>query len=147
VVLPANLQPTEVMKPGEESFCSPTSAVTAQRTTVLRRLTAITAMRCDHLDAIAVSKLLLQAVTVICFVANQSCRQGVEETLSEYTFNKLAVVRRSAFDTNGKRKTVIIGERNDFRSLAAFGGTGRDAPFFAAVKEASINTSFSCSLP
>lgn len=41
------------------------------------------------------------------------------ETLSEYTFNKLAFVRRSAFDANGKRKTVIIGERNDFRSLAA----------------------------
>ena len=102
MVLPANLQPTEVMKPGEGSFYSPTSAVTAQRTTVLRRLTAITAMRCDHLDAIAVSKLLLQAVTVICFVANQSCRQGVEETLSEYTFTKLAVVRRSAFDTNGR---------------------------------------------
>jgi hypothetical protein len=41
------------------------------------------------------------------------------ETLSEYTFNKLAFVWRSAFDTNGKRKTVIIGERNDFCSLAA----------------------------
>jgi hypothetical protein len=117
------------MKPGEESCYSSTSAAAAQRTTVLRRHTAITAMQCDHLDAMAVSQLLIQAVTVICFVANQSCRQGVEEILSEYTFNKLAFGRRSAFDTNGKRKTVIIGERNDFRSRAAFGGTDREAPF------------------
>ena len=33
---------------------------------------------------------------------------------------------------------MIIGEREDFRSFAAFGGTGRDATFFAAVKEPSI---------
>jgi hypothetical protein len=44
VVLPANHQPTEVMKPGEGSFYSPTSAVAAQRTTVLRRHTAIISM-------------------------------------------------------------------------------------------------------
>jgi uncharacterized membrane protein len=105
------------------------SAVAAQRATVLRRHAAITAMRCDHLDAIALSQALIQAVTVICFVSDQSCREGVEETLSEHTFNKLASVRRSAFDTNGERKTVIIGEIDDFRPLAAFGGATARPPF------------------
>src|SRR5256712_10862688 len=37
-------------------------------------------------------------------------------------FDELAFVRRSAFDTNGERKTVIIGESDDFRPFAAFGG-------------------------
>ena len=31
-------------------------------------------------------------------------------------------MRRSAFDTNGERKAVIIGESDDFRPFAAFGG-------------------------
>jgi hypothetical protein len=37
----------------------------------------------------------------------------------EEPFDQLAFVRRSAFDTNGQWKTVIIGENDDFRSLAA----------------------------
>jgi hypothetical protein len=145
VVLRADQQPTEVMKPSEKSFCSPTSAVAAQRTTVLRRHRAITAMRRDHLDAIALRQISIQAVTVICFVADQSCREGVEETFSEHPFDKLAFVRRSVFDTNGQRKTVIISESDDFRPLAAFGGADREAPFFVPVKEASIKASSSCS--
>src|SRR5215468_10154806 len=98
------------MKPSEESFYSPTSSVATQGTTVLGRGAASTAMRCDHLNAIALHQVSIQAVTVIRFVADQSCREGVEEALSEHPFDKLAFVRRSAFDTNGERKTVIISE-------------------------------------
>jgi hypothetical protein len=104
----------------------------------------------DHLDAIALSQVLIQAVTVIGLYALSPINragEGVEETLSEHTFNRLAFVRRSAFDTNGERKTVIIGESDDFRPLAAFGGADREAPFFAPVKKASIKASSSCSFP
>ena len=104
-------------------------------------------MRCDHLDAIALGQISIQAVTVIRFVADQSCREGVEKAVSEDAFNKLAFVRRSAFDTNGERKTVIIGESDDFRPFATFGGPDREAPFFAPVKEASMKASSSCNLP
>ena len=41
----------------------------------------------------------------------------------EEAFDKLAFVRRSAFDTNGERKTVSIGESDDFRPFATFGAT------------------------
>jgi len=33
---------------------------------------------------------------------------------------------------------VIIGESGDFRPLAVFGGSDREASFFSAVKAASI---------
>src|SRR5229473_7088994 len=66
---------------------------------------------------------------------------------SKESFHALAFMRRSALDTNGERKTVIIGERDDLRPLAAFGGPDREAPFFAPVKEASIKASSSCSFP
>jgi hypothetical protein len=65
----------------------------------------------------------------------------------EDTFDELTFVRRGAFDTNGERKTVIIGEGDDFRPLAALSGSYRKAPFFAPVKQASIKPSSSFSFP
>jgi hypothetical protein len=40
-------------------------------------------------------------------------------------------LRRSALDTNGERKTVIIGESDDFRSLAALGSARPPSPLFS----------------
>ena len=73
----------------------------------------------------------IQTVTVVGFVADQSCGEGVEEAVSEDAFDELAFMRRSAFDTNSERKTVSIGESDDFRPFAALGGPHRKAPFFA----------------
>jgi len=147
VVLPADDQPTKVMQPGKESFHSPTSAVAPQRATVLRGFPALSAMGCDHLDAVALGQIAVQAVAVVSFVADQPCREGVEEAVPENAFDELTLMRRSAFDTNGERKTVIIGDNDDFRPLAAFGGPDRAAPFFAPVKEASMKASSSFSFP
>ena len=136
-----------MMEPSEKSFHSPTSPVAAQRTTILRRRPALSAMGCDHLDAVTLGQVPIQTVTVVGFVADQSRREGVEEAVSEDAFDELAFVRRSAFDTNGERKTVIIGESDDFRPLAAFGWPDREAPFFAPVKEASMKASSRSSFP
>jgi len=115
-----------MMEPSEKSLHSPTPTIAAQRATILRWQPALSAMRCDQLDAVALGQLSIQAVTVIGFVADQSCREGVEEAVPEDSFDELAFMRRSAFDTNGER---IIGKSDDFRSFAAFGGPDREAPF------------------
>jgi hypothetical protein len=115
VVLPANHEPTKIMEPGEKPFHSPTSTVTARRATALRWSSARSAMWRDHLDAITPDQVLIQTIAVICSVADQSCREDIEEAVPEYAFNELAFVWRSAFDTNGERKTVMIGESHDFR--------------------------------
>jgi hypothetical protein len=86
-------------------------------------------MGCDHFYPVTFGQIAVQSVTVIGFVVDQSRRERVEEAVPEDPFNKLAFVRRSAFDTNGERKTVIIGKSDDFRSFAAFGGPDREAPF------------------
>jgi hypothetical protein len=36
-------------------------------------------MQCDQLDAVELRQISIQAVTVIGFFADQSCREGVEE--------------------------------------------------------------------
>jgi len=104
-------------------------------------------MRCDHLNAVALSQIVVQPVAVIGFVADQARRERVEEAVPEEPFDELAFVRRSAFDTNGERKTVIIGESDDFRPFAASGRPDREAPFFAPVKEASMKASSKSSFP
>ena len=82
-----------MMEPGEKSLYSPTSAVAAQRTAILRRRPAFSAMRCDHLDAVTLGQVPIQTVTVVGFVADQSRREGIEEAVSEDAFDELAFVR------------------------------------------------------
>jgi hypothetical protein len=147
VVLPADHEPTKMMQPREKSFHSPASAIATQWTPVLRWRSPLSAMRCDHFDPVALGQIAVQPITVIGFVADQSRREGVEEAVPEDPFDELAFVRRSTFDTNGERKTVIIGESDDFRAFAAFGRPDRKAPFFAPVKEASMKASSKSSSP
>ncbi len=110
MVLPAGHQPTKVMQPSKKSFDSPTSAIAAQRTTILRWLPALSAMRCDHHDAVALDQVTVQTVTVIGFVADQSRRESVEETVPEDSFDEwlscdeaLSILRREE-DCDYRRK-------------------------------------------
>jgi len=56
VVLPANHEPTEMMEPSEKPFDSLTSAIAAQSETNLGGLPAHSAMRSDHLIAVALGR-------------------------------------------------------------------------------------------
>ena len=86
-------------------------------------------MRGDHHDAVALCQVTIQRVTVIGSVADQSCREGVEEAVSEDAFNELAVVRRSAFDANGERKTVASARAMIFVPLPRLVGPTARPPF------------------
>jgi hypothetical protein len=130
VVLPTDHKPTKVMEPSEKSYHSPTSAVAAQRATILSRRSGALRDGVRSLDALTLGQVRIQTVTVVGFVADQSRREGVEEAVSEEAVDELAFVRRSAFDTNGERKAVIPGESDDFRSLATFGGPDRSTTIY-----------------
>ena len=129
MILPANHQPTKPVQPSKESLHAPTSAVATERATILREPLAILFVRSDELDIAGFKQIVIEWVTIVGGVADQSFRKFVEETLPEDFFDELAFVRRSAFDTNGERKTVIIGESDDFRPFATLGGRDREAPF------------------
>ncbi len=81
VVLPADNQAAKMVQPSKESFHSPTPAVAPQRPTVLCGFLALAAMGCDHLDAISPGQIAVQGVTVVGFVADQSCGEGIEEAV------------------------------------------------------------------
>ena len=63
-------------------------------------------------------------------VADQSRREGVVETVPRTPSTSWLFMRRSAFDTNGEKKTVIIGESDDFCPIAALGGPDRSGFYY-----------------
>ena len=131
MILPTNHQPTKPVQPSKESFHAPTSAIAAERATVLGEPFAIAFVRSDQLDIVGFQQIVIQGITIVGGVANQSFGKFVEEALPEDFFHELAFVRRSALDTNGERKTVISADGEDLRALATLGGPDRKAPFFA----------------
>src|SRR5215469_9710941 len=101
-----------MMEPSEKSFPPGNGDDSGAENDRLGSASALSAMRGDHLNGVALGQIVIQAVAVIGSVADQSCRERVEEAVPEDAFDELALVRRSALDTNGERKTLIIGESN-----------------------------------
>ena len=103
VIFPAVGQAAVDLQPGEQPLDGPASAVAAQRPTVLRRLSAVAAVRRDHLDPVLLSHLAIQSIAVVGLVPDQSRRKLVEETVADGLFDQLRFVRRSSLDTDGDR--------------------------------------------
>jgi len=72
-----------MMEPSEKSFNSPTSAVATKRAAVLGGFSPHPAMRSDHLNAVSLGRIPIQAVTVIGSVTDHPCRKGIEEAVSD----------------------------------------------------------------
>src|ERR1035437_7644993 len=146
VIFPSGNESAEVVHPGEEPLHFPSSLVAPQLASVLR-LSAPAPVGRDQLDAVRLFELLIESVRVVGFVSDELFGEFIEETSGEDLFDKLAFVGRSALDRYGERKTVISGDSDDLRPLAAPGGADGKPPFFALAKVASTNASSRLSLP
>ena len=147
MVLPSGDEAAEVMHPGEKSFHLPASAIAAQWASVLGVLSSAAPVGRDHFDAVLGGEFFIERVRVVGFVANEPCRELVEEACGQNVFHKLALGWRSAVDRYGERKTVTSGDSDDLGALAAAGGADGKAPFLALAKVASTKASSSFSLP
>src|ERR1035437_8466941 len=146
VIFPSGNESAEVVHPGEEPLHFPSSLVAPQLASVLR-LSAPAPVGRDQLDAVRLFELLIESVRVVGFVSDKLFGEFIEEASGEDLFDKLAFVGRSALDRYGERKTVISGDSDDLRPLAAPGGADGKPPFFALAKVASTNASSRLSLP
>lgn len=146
VVFPSRDQSAVVLHPGKDALDLPAAAIATQRTAVLSLSLAIDAVGRDHLDAVF-AHLPVQRVRDVGLVADQSRGQLVEKASGQNSFHKLALGWRSAFDSDGERKTVARGDSDDLGALAALGWTDRKAPFLALAKVASTNASSRRNLP
>ena len=139
-------RPAEVVHPCEEPFHFPSPAISPELASILGfcsdRAGWARSFRCR-----IPLELAIERVRVVGFVTDEPGGELVEEASGKNVFHKLALGRRSAVDRYGERKTVISGDSDDFRALAATGGTDGEAPFLALAKVASTNASSRFSFP
>lgn len=146
MVFPSGGESAEVLQPGEEPFDLPSPAIAPQSASVLCFPSAVGAVGRDHLDAI-LPHLRVQCIRVVGLVADQPFRQLVEEASGQNSFHKPTLGRRSAFDSDGERKTITRGDSDDLGALAALRRTDGEAPFLALANVASTKASSRFSLP
>jgi len=151
----AHHQSTEVPEPRKRAFHGPSSPVTAQRPTVLRRgLATILAMRNDQLDA-ALGQSLTQRVTVVAAVGDEAFRllpRTAGPMAPSYADRRQRRLREpdlrrgSRVKVVSQRKTRAVDHHHPLRPLAPLGFADASAPFFAGAKLPSRNASlqFSC---
>ena len=101
MVLPTDHQATEPVQPSEQSLDVPSLAIATQRTAILCGLASATAVRRDQFDVVFTLEPLVQPVTVVGPVANQFCRELVEEALAEDFFDELGLQSAPSRRTDG----------------------------------------------
>ena len=144
--LPSSDQTAEVLHPGKQPFHFPAPLVTTQWAAILRFATVAPVGR-DHLDAILFVQGLVESVRIVRFVPDQPFGELVEEASGQNSFHKPALGRRSAFDSDGERKTIARGDSDDLGALATSGRADSKAPFLALANVASTNASSKLSFP
>jgi len=148
VIFPAANQSAKVVKPSEQAFDFPATAVTAQFAAVLGASAAtIELVRRDEPNAMLLPKALVQWIAVVGAVTDHSFRFGSCETALDSRFDEFGFMRRSAGDAAGDRKTMAVCDRHDFTAFSSASRADSRAPFFAELKLASMKVSDRSSLP
>ena len=147
MTFPTHQQASEVLQPCEKPLDFPPSFVAPEFSAVLAMGTrAIAAVRCNQLDSLP-GQLIVQRIAVIPLVGNQSFRLLRYEAVFDGGIDKLLLMRRSACNPQGDRKTMAVCDCHELAPFADERSTNAIAPFFAPMKEASINPSSSPSCP
>src|SRR6266404_5830275 len=148
VVLPTNDDATIIMQPSKQTLDFPATAVAAQHAAVLGdRPAPVPAVRRDQFHTELFAYPLIQRITVVRFVADQSLRCFTEESALQRGFDERGFIRRSADHVHGDRKTVAVCDCHDFAAFAAFCRADTRAPFLAELKLASMKASLRSSFP
>jgi len=148
MTFPPHHQTPEVLQPGKEPFDFPAPLVAPELSPVLAmRSGAITTVRCDQLDSVLLGEPLHHCVAVISLIANQSFRLVGHKAVLDRSLDELLLMRRSAPNPEGDRKTMAVCDCHELAPFADERSTNAIAPFFAPMKEASINVSSRPSCP
>ena len=123
LVFPSGDQSAVVLHPGKDAFDFPAAAIATQRASVLRLALAVGSVGRDHLDPIFLGQRQIQRIRIVGLVADQFFGQLIEEASGQNSFHKFALGRRSAFDSNGERKTITRGDSDDLGALAPLSTT------------------------
>src|ERR1700757_3234636 len=104
-------------------------------------------VRADQLDSVLLGKSIDHCVAGISLIAKQSFRLVGHEAVLERSLDQLLLMRRSARNPEGDRKTMAVCDCHELAPFSDERSTNAIAPFFAPMKEASIKVSSRPSCP
>lgn len=130
LVLPADVESTEVLQPGEETLNEPTASIASQPTTIWF-LSSISSSRSHEADAAFTGERLPQRAAVVSPVADQRLGDFVEEAGLEGLVDKSSFMSLTTFNPNGDRKTMTVRDRHDLGSFPSAATSNARSPFFA----------------
>jgi hypothetical protein len=149
MVFVTNDKSTKVIEPRKNAFDLPPTAVSTKFSPVLGWQPTIAAIRRNQVNAAFLKKTGIQNIAVVRFVSDEPLwkmkilgTRGIEDF-----FNQRYLVRRSVGHSGGDRNTMVVCDRHDLASLAAFRFADCVAPFIAPEKEPSIKASVKPILP
>ena len=147
MTFPTTGQAAKVLQPGEQALNMPAPQVAPEGTAILGAFAFVFAVGCNQLHSVCASQPLVQRITVVRPVANQALGQGGNMALAQSIFDQFRLMRRSACNPHGERKTMAVRNCHDLAPFAAACWTNTIAPFLAPAKEASMKVSSSPSAP
>src|SRR6266480_3416891 len=147
VIFIAHYQAAKIKQPGEQSLNLPAPHKTAKRTAVLGWRSAILFVGRDHLYAIVLHQLPVQAVTIVRFVSNQSLGHIGHDPFFQGLLHQLYFCWRSTFCPQGERKTMAVCNAHDLGALAPLGLPNQAPPFLAGTNVPSTKHSLRSSPP
>jgi len=102
-------QPSKILQPSEKPFDFPAAFIPPLLPSVLSFwLRPVAAMWRDQLNAVLFQKIIIELVTVVCFVANEFFRLSGNEKAVKCRFRQLHFMRRSTCKAGGDRKTGSV---------------------------------------
>ena len=137
----AHRNPSEVLKPGEQSLYLPPALVTPERSAILRcSFLSVGFVRRNHINTL-LCQLFIQRVRVVSLIANQSLRPFQGKNFSESCLDKGDFMRASRRRVDGDRKTMAVCHRHELRTFAPLGLSHSESPFLATTNVPSIKHS------
>ena len=134
-------EPAVVVHPRKESLDLPAADIASQWATILCPLLPVRSIGRDHLDSALLPESLVQAVTVVGLVSNQSLGVLGQESVVQRVVDKRDFSWRSTRDPGGDRKTRAVCDCHDLGPLPALGLSDGRAPFLAPEKVPSMKAS------
>jgi hypothetical protein len=142
MVLIANNQASEVLKPGEQPFDLPSTLITTKLPTVLSPVpTPLPAVGGNQIYAALIQKALIKPIAVVGLITNEAIRSILSKTAVKGCLHQLYFMGRSALNVSGDRKTSSVCDGHDLGAFAALGLADSKTPFFAGTKVPSMKAS------
>jgi len=142
-MFPAIHDAAKIQEPRIRAFDDPPTAISTQRSSVLRSSNAIASVRRNEFDVVFGKKLRVFRITVVSAITNQEFGEEMSRDRVEDRVDEFDLRGRGAFDADAEWSAIAIDNHHALGAFAGLRRTNVEPPFLAAAKLPSMKPSSS----